>query len=57
MVNKCSIRNKARKRYQNLSEEETEKGGKRSKTDIKIFLEKKNKRKLKYDKLILAHKK
>ena len=54
MVNKCSIRNKARKRYQNLSEEETEKGGKRSKTDIKIFLEKKNKRKLKYDKLIFS---
>ena len=54
MVNKCSIRNKARKMYQNLSEEETEKGEKRSKTDIKIFLEKKNKRKLKYDKLIFS---
>ena len=57
MVNKCSIKKKARERHQNLSEEEIEKGEKRPNTDIKIFLEKKNKRKLKYDKLILAHKK
>ena len=52
MVNKCYQKNKekprkeARERYQNLSEEE-KKGEKSLVTDIiKIFLKKKNKRKL-----------
>ena len=54
MINKCSIKEKAREKHQNLSEEELEKGESRTKTDIKIFLEKKNKRKLKYDKLVFT---
>ena len=44
MVNKCSIKKKARERHQNLSEEEIEKGGKRPKTDIKISGKEKQKK-------------
>ena len=47
MVNKYyqkikeKLRKEARERYQNLSDEEKEKGGKRHQTDAKIFLKKK----------------
>ena len=52
MVNKYyqkkqkKFRKETCERYQNLPEEEKKKGGKRPETDIKIFLKKKNKRKL-----------
>ena len=44
--NKDRLRQEARERYQNLSEEKKEKRRKRPETDIKIFLKKKSKRKL-----------
>ena len=42
--NKEKLQKEASERYQNLSEEEKEKGQKKPKTDIKIFLKRKKKK-------------
>ena len=46
--NKEQLQKEARKRYQNLSDEEKEKGKKRFETNIKIFLKKKKEKKGQY---------